>query len=69
MRKKSVEDINYTEWIGKKICKHSDKPFKSGLKIGIPIAIETNDKSGHQSFRMKDDNTLVDCFRCKLLEQ
>lgn len=57
----------WTEWIGKEIIKHSKKPFKSGKQKGIPIGTEINPNTGKLAFRMTDDNTLVDCFQCKLV--
>lgn len=62
-------ESEWQNWIGQKIEKHSGKPFKSSKKIGIPIAIETNPNSGKLAFRMKDDETLVDCYQCKLVAE
>jgi hypothetical protein len=63
---KQEEVKEWYDWIGKEIIKKSDKPFKSGKKIGVPIGIEQNPNSLKLAFRMKDDNTLVDCHQCNI---
>ncbi|MCK9447155.1 hypothetical protein M0Q50_09915 [bacterium] len=59
-----------SEWdsmVGKRIKKISGKPFKSAMKMDFAIGIEINPLSNKKSFRMKECNTLVDCFLCKLV--
>jgi len=57
---------DWINWIGKEICKHSNKPFKSTLLKGMPISLTINPKSGKQAFLM-DDSSIVDCYQCKLV--
>ena len=54
---------NWKYWVGNEIVKHSGKPFKSGLKIGIPNGMGINPNSGKQAFIM--DDCYVDCYQCK----
>lgn len=63
---KFADKLNWVNYIGKEIEKHSGKPFKSGDKIAIPISIETNPYSGKEGFKL-GDNTIVDCMQCKLV--
>lgn len=65
---KFADANNWNKWVGKKIEKHSNKPFKSGLKIGIPKQYGENPYTGKPAFLMLDDETWVDCFQCKLIE-
>jgi hypothetical protein len=58
---------DWKKWIGLNIIKRSNKPFKSGLKIGIPLGMELNPYSGKMAFKM-DDGSIVDCHQCKLVE-
>lgn len=53
--------------IGKKAYKKSGKPFKSGEKVGTVKGIVVNPNSGKYAFTFEEDETVVDCFRCKLL--
>lgn len=63
---KFATESEWGNWIGKEIVKHSNKPFKSGNLVGVPIGTETNPYSGKKAFRMRDCDSLVDCFQCKL---
>lgn len=65
---KFADTNKWNEWIGLKIQKHSLKPFKSGLKIGVPKAYGLNPHSGKPAFQMTDDDSWVDCYQCKLVE-
>lgn len=58
----------FEHMLNKEIVKKSNRPFKSGEKIGVPLKFTTNEYSGRIAFVMKDDDSIVDCFRCKLLE-
>lgn len=60
----NTED-QWPNWIGKEIVKHSGKPFKSTLKVGIPVDLTTNPNSNKKAFLM-DDGSIVDCFQTKL---
>lgn len=54
--------------LGKQIVKKSNRPFKSGDKVGTALSFTTNEHSGRIAFIMKEDDSVVDCFRCKLFE-
>lgn len=55
----------WSQWIGKSVEKHSDKPFKSGLKVGRVMELTINPHSGKDGFLM-DDGSIVDCHQVKL---
>lgn len=57
---------NWDKWVDHEVIKHSGKPFKSGLKIGIPKGLTINIHSTKQAFLM-DDDSVVDCHQCVLL--
>ena len=60
--------MDYQNWIGKSIVKKSKKPFQSGNKIGTVVGIEINPQSpnGELGFKMKEDDSIVNCKLCKL---
>ncbi len=62
---KFSEEKEWGNWLDNEIVKHSGKPFKSGLKIGIAKKMVINEHSGKLAFLM-DDESVVDCFQCKL---
>lgn len=47
-------------YIGDKVSKKSGKPFKSGLKIGTVLSIETNPYTGKIGVKLQEDNSIVD---------
>jgi hypothetical protein len=59
---------NYNDWVGKQIVKRSKKPFKSTLKIGTVKSLDINPNTNKQAFSFLEDDSLVDCQQCKLLE-
>ncbi len=60
---------DWENWVGLQIIKRSGKPFKSGEKVGIVESVEINPNSDKKAFRMKEDQTLVDCHQCQLLKE
>ena len=70
---KKIDKFEYSHdwenWVGKQIIKHSNKPFKSGEKVGVIESLEINPNSGKKAFLMRDDKTLVDCHQCRLLTE
>lgn len=68
-----MPEINYVEWIGKKVRKTSGKPFKSKLKentvkdIGLHEIL--SQKKGYQvfCFVFEEDNSYVSCSSCQLV--
>jgi len=59
------EYIDYESWVGKEVIKKSGKPFKSSKKIGKVEELAVNLNSSKQAFIM-DDDSIVDCYICKL---
>ena len=53
-------------WIGKKVFKTSDKPFKSGFKIATVVGVTTNPWTQRQAFTFKEDDSIVECRMCEL---
>ena len=64
---KFIDENNWVNWVGQRIVKHSNKPFKSGLKIGNVIELTNNKYSDKKAFLMCD-GSVVDCYQCKLIE-
>tara|TARA_Y100001951_G_C11294999_1_gene274907 strand:+ start:3405 stop:3593 length:189 start_codon:yes stop_codon:yes gene_type:complete len=58
--------MNYRKWIGKKVRKCSNKPFKSGEKINTVKGLFFNNNSGKMGFLFEEDDSVVDCFICRL---
>ena len=46
---------NYNEWIGKKVS-----------KIYTATGLELHTKTGKPCFTFAEDESIVECFRCKL---
>ena len=64
---KFENQLEWENWIGKEVVKHSGKPFKSGEKVGIPKAKVINPNSGKEAFLMGECITnVVDCYQCRL---
>lgn len=55
----------WSSWLGKEIIKHSNKPFKSGFKTGVPKEMVINEHSNKEAFIM-NDGSVVDCYQCTL---
>lgn len=53
------------KYVGKRICKHSGRPFKSGKKIETVVKLGVNEHSGKFGFVLADES-IVDCHQCKL---
>lgn len=64
---KFAKQDKWSSWVGLVLIKHSDKPFKSGLKKGIAVEFTTNPNSGKPAFKM-DDDSIVDCHQVKPVE-
>ena len=50
--------------IGKTVRKKSNKPFKSGDKVGTVKAIVSHAITGNTAFVMLEDSSEVEAFRC-----
>lgn len=61
---------NLAKWhamVGERIVKRSGKPFKSGKKVGVAMAICVHDHTTNPAFLM-DDGSQVECRRCKVAD-
>ena len=47
------------------VRKLSNKPFKSGLTINTVKETTINPKTGNPAYSFEEDNSIVDCFKCK----
>jgi len=68
---KSLEElINekpiYQSFIGMKIVKKSKHPFKSGFKINTVKGLTINSYTQRLAFTFDEDESIVDCAKCKL---
>ena len=66
---------DYKEWIGKKVKKISNKPFKSSLKVNtvrdIGLHLELCRVKGYpvHCFVFEEDNSYVACGSCELVNE
>lgn len=59
----------YETMIGIQVFKTSKKPFKSGEKIGTISGFgEPNPYTNRMTFTFLEDDSTVECFRCKILK-
>lgn len=58
----------WDSWVGKNILKVSGKPFKSGKKTDIAVAIENNPRTNELAFVLKTCGSLVNCKMCYIKE-
>lgn len=68
-------NMNYEEWVGKKVIKTSGKPFKSKSKINTVSALMIHtilfEKTGEiiPCFTFEEDDSYVDCRSCELVSE
>jgi hypothetical protein len=60
------ENVMWETWIGMKVIKRSNKPFKSTQKIGVVTEYTINPYSNKKGFKI-DNDTIVDCHQVKLI--
>lgn len=60
--------MDYSSWVNSEIVKKSNKPFKSGLKVGIVKSMTINPHNPELAFLM-NDGSIVNCHQCKLNTQ
>lgn len=58
----------YKSMIGKTVRKQSNKPFKSGEKHNTVFGIVTHMPTMRSGFTFFEDDSVVECWRCKLVE-
>lgn len=61
-------ESEWDSWIGQKVVKHSNRPFKSSFLIGTVAGITINPHSQKKAFKM-DDDSIVDCHQVKLYKK
>ena len=66
IQQKRIEAI-YQSWIGKQVTKEK-KPFKSGSKVNTVKGLTINPDSGQIAFTFIEDDSIVNCSRCILVE-
>ena len=59
----------FEPWIGSRVMKHSQRPFKSTFQVNTVKGITTNPNTGLPAFTFYEDEMVVDCYRCKLLNE
>ena len=59
---------DYIQWLGKLIYKKSNKPFRTGYKVAIPVGVIDHPKRvGKFAFTVSNDpEYYVSCDQCKL---
>ena len=65
---KFENEADWESWVGQKVVKHSNKPFKSTFLIGTVVGFTTNPHSQKKAFLM-DDESIVDCHQVKLYKK
>ena len=65
------ELASYQVLIGCKVHKKrgyntEPKPFKSGVKVNTVKSITLHPITGYPAFNFYEDESIVECFRCKL---
>ena len=65
---RSIDPSQYQNFIGLTVRKLSNKPFKSGDKIGTVKAIKEHSITGYTAFIMLEDGSEVEAFRCVKLD-
>lgn len=67
---KDKMEIDYKSWVGKVVWKKTRKPFKSRLQKATVTEVMINPQSPKQklAFTFKEDDSIVDCDVCELVE-
>lgn len=55
--------------IGKTVFKKSLNPFKSGIKTATIKGFVINEQTQRLAFTFEEDDSNVECWRCKLLPE
>lgn len=57
----------FQDWIGKKVYKHTTlNPFKSTFLVNTIKSVTTNVNTGNPAFTFFEDESVVDCWICKI---
>lgn len=59
------EESYYRAFIGCKVEKISNRPFKSGLKINTIKAVSWCEEFQKWAYLFNEDDSYVECHRCK----
>ncbi len=58
----------FKDWIGKQVYKHTSlNPFRSGLLKNTVKSLTTNENTGLPAFTFYEDESVVDCWICKIV--
>lgn len=57
----------WIDFIGRVVEKQSGKPFKSTNKINTVKGLVKNPQTGHLAFIFEEDDSNVECWRCRLV--
>lgn len=60
-----MKEQNWETWVGKKVYKTSDKPFKSTFKIATVKGITINPWTNRPAFTFEEDDSIVECRTCE----
>lgn len=57
-----------------KVCKttksnKNPKPFKSGLRVNTVKGMTTNPHTGKMAYTFYEDDSIVNCDKCKIIEE
>ena len=62
-----MAEINYAWIIGKKVCKKSNKPFKSGSKVNTVTGVVEHPQLQIPAFTFAEDESVVECRQCMVV--
>lgn len=65
---RNIDPSQYQQLIGLTVRKVSNKPFKSGDKIGTVKSVTVHSITGYTAFIMLEDDSEVEAFRCVKLD-
>lgn len=67
---REAEENGYRLLVGKRVIKHSKKPFKSKLVINTVKAADfIHPTTGRLCYTFLEDDSYVECCRCKEVKQ
>ncbi len=61
------QEIFFGTLIGERVCKNSNKPFKSGDKINTVKGVVVNEHINKYAFIFEEDDSNVECWRCTVI--
>lgn len=64
----SMTKTELEQMIGRKVCKLSDRPFKSGSKVNTIASVVKHAHIQAWSFTFKEDDSVVEARQCRVVE-